>query len=109
MALNSLTDHLCQKTDIPGRQQQSVLYIDGLLLHFDMDLFGHTLHQLSAQLHCCDLISLFMSFLIINLSGWKDTSYQFPEHPNLLTALVLVAHWNWMWAMMEDGGYFLLL
>lgn len=88
------TDHLCQKADIPGGQNQSMLDIDGLLLHFDMDLFGHTLHQLSAQLCCCDLISLFMSFLIIKLSGWKDTSYQFPAHSKLLTALVLVAHWS---------------
>lgn len=89
-----LTDHLCQKTDIPGRQNQSVLYIDGLLLHFDMDLFGHSLRQLSAQRYCCDLISLFMSFLIIKLSGWKDTSYPFPAHSDLLTALVPVAHWS---------------
>lgn len=45
-----LTNHLCQKTDFRSRQKQSVLYIDGLLLHFDMDLFGHTAPAVSPAL-----------------------------------------------------------
>lgn len=41
------------------------------LLLTDMDLLSHTLYQLSSQPYCCDLISLFMSFLIIFPSLWK--------------------------------------
>lgn len=41
------------------------------LLFTDMDLLSHTLYQLSSQPYCCDLISLFMSFLIIFPSLWK--------------------------------------
>lgn len=41
------------------------------LLLTDMDLLSHTLYQLSPQPYCCDLISLFMSFLIIFPSLWK--------------------------------------
>lgn len=41
------------------------------LLFTDMDLLSHTLYQLSFQPYCCDLISLFMSFLIIFPSLWK--------------------------------------
>lgn len=41
------------------------------LLFPDMDLLSHTLYQLSSQPYCCDLISLFMSFLIIFPSLWK--------------------------------------
>lgn len=41
------------------------------LLLTDMDRLSHTLYQLSSQPYCCDLISLFMSFLIIFPSLWK--------------------------------------
>lgn len=41
------------------------------LLLTDMDLLSPTLYQLSSQPYCCDLISLFMSFLIIFPSLWK--------------------------------------
>lgn len=41
------------------------------LLFSDTDLLSHTLYQLSSQPYCCDLISLFMSFLIIFPSLWK--------------------------------------
>lgn len=41
------------------------------LLLTDMDLLSRTLYQLSSQPYCCDLISLFMSFLIIFPSLWK--------------------------------------
>lgn len=41
------------------------------LLFTDMDPLSHTLYQLSSQPYCCDLISLFMSFLIIFPSLWK--------------------------------------
>lgn len=41
------------------------------LLFTDMDPPSHTLYQLSPQPYCCDLISLFMSFLIIFPSLWK--------------------------------------
>lgn len=41
------------------------------LLLTDMDLLSLQLYQLSSQPYCCDLISLFMSFLIIFPSLWK--------------------------------------
>lgn len=52
-----------------AQQAWKHLIVNGLevkyLLLTDMDLLSHMLYQLSSQPYCCDLISLFMSFLII--------------------------------------------
>lgn len=48
----------------------SGLEVKCLLLAY-MDRLSHTLYQLSSRPYCCDLISLFMSFLIIFPSLWK--------------------------------------
>lgn len=57
---------------MPAQQAWKHLIAKGFkvkyLLLTDMDLLSH---QLSSQPYCCDLISLFMSFLIIFPSLWK--------------------------------------